>query len=226
VIGALVLQLALLLHGHRLTVHLTKPALHSDLPLIVYATGDAGWKRGDRETYERLKSWGYPIAGFGSPDYLKHLGRGVKTITPAEAARDFATIIDFAESQLALSSNAPVILVGVSRGAGLSVAVAAQDSMRGRIRGVVAVALTREEEYLDVDDLYGGLPSLGPLPLAVVQSTGDRYLPASQARTLFGPDSAHRQLRAVSARNHNFSGARAAMYDAIKASLDWIDDTL
>ena len=221
---ALVLQLALLLHGHRLTMHLVKPGAPTNLPLVVYATGDGGWKRKDLHTYEELKSWGYPIVGFSSPDYLKHLGPGAKTLTPEDLARDYVAIIDFAESNMAVPRAVPVILVGVSRGAGLSVAAAGQASLRDRLKGVVAVALTREEEYVEMADLYGSLPRLGPLPLAVVQSTHDNYLPAADARMLFGPDSDHRQLRAVPAKNHNFSDARDAMYAALQASLIWIDE--
>jgi hypothetical protein len=225
VTAALILQLALLLHGHRLAIHLVQPSA-GNRPLIVYATGDGGWKRKDLQTYEQLKSWGYPIVGFSSPDYLKHLGPGVKTLTSAELARDYSTIIDFAESHMAMPGGTPVILVGVSRGAGLSVAAAGQELMRHRLKGVVAVALTKEEEYVDLPDLYGTLPSLGPLPVAVVQSTHDSYLPAPQARTLFGADNHHRQLRAVPSKNHNFSDARDAMYEALRASLKWIDDQI
>jgi hypothetical protein len=116
--------------------------------------------------------------------------------------------------------------VGVSRGAGLSVAAAGQESLRVRLKGVLAVGLTQEEEYVDMSDLYGYLPSLGPLPLAVVQSTHDSYLPAEQALPLFGPDNDHRQFHAIAARNHNFSDARAAMYNAMRAALTWIDGTL
>jgi dienelactone hydrolase len=150
----------------------------------------------------------------------------VKTITPAELAHDYTAIIDFAEAQLAMSSRAPVVLVGVSRGAGLSVAAAAQDSIQDRLGGVVAIALTQEEEYLGMYDLYRHLPGLGPLPLAVVQSTHDNYLPAAQARELFGADNEDREFHAIPARNHNFSDARSAMYDAIRASLTWIDEKL
>jgi len=46
----------------------------------------AGWKRGDRHTYEQLTAWGYPVACLASPDYLKHLGHGVKTLTPEQLA--------------------------------------------------------------------------------------------------------------------------------------------
>jgi pimeloyl-ACP methyl ester carboxylesterase len=221
--AALILKLALLLHGHRLTMHLVKPAAIDNRPLIVYATGDGGWRRKDLYTYEQLKSWGYPVVGFSSPEYLKHLGPGVKTLTPTELAQDYDAIIDFAEQELGLPAQAPVILVGVSRGAGLAVTAAGNDSVRARLKGVVAVALTREEEYVDVADLYGSLRYLGPLPLAVVQSTHDSYLPAAQARELFGADNDHHQFHAVAARNHNFSDARDAMYDALRMSLNWID---
>jgi pimeloyl-ACP methyl ester carboxylesterase len=222
-VTALVLQLALLLHGHNLTVHVSKPAVQNELPLIVYATGDAGWKRGDRKTYEKLTSWGYPVVGFASPDYLKHLGGGVKTVAPDELSRDYAAIIGFAKAQAAIAPETPVVLLGVSRGAGLSVVAAGRAPLGGRINGVVAVGLTREEEYADAPDLYGLLSTLGALPVAVVQSTGDGYLPAVEARQLFGADSAHRQLLAIPANNHNFSSARDAMYDAIHSSLTWID---
>jgi pimeloyl-ACP methyl ester carboxylesterase len=218
---ALVLQLTLLLHGHLLTLHLVKPPANT-LPLIVYATGDGGWKRKDLHTYEEMKSWGYPIVGFSSPDYLKHLGRGVKTLSPEELARDYSAVIDFAESRLSMAGSTPVILVGVSRGAGLSIAAAGQEPLRRQLAGVVAVGLTREEEFVEMPDLYGSLPTLGPLPLAVVQSTHDGYIPATQAQQLFGADSEIRQFHAVAAKNHNFSDARQAMYDAIRASLTWI----
>ena len=221
--AARVFTATLLLHGHLLAVHLSKPGGSANLPLIVYATGDAGWKRGDRHTYEQLTAWGYPVACLASPDYLKHLGHGVKTLTPEQLAQDYAALIDFADSQLDMSNRTPIILVGVSRGAGLSVAVAAQPSMQPRLSGVVAIGLTKEEEYLDDYDLYGHLPALGRLPLAVVQSTHDNYLPAHEARDLFGEDSERRVLRAIPAKNHNFSDARAAMYDAIRDALSWIE---
>ena len=71
--------------------------------------------------------------------------------------------------------------------------------------------------------VYDYLPRLGDLPIAVVQSTHDNYLPAADARTLFGPDTARRRFQAIDARNHSFAGARDDMYRAIAGSLDWID---
>jgi pimeloyl-ACP methyl ester carboxylesterase len=224
--GALILQLALLLHGHHLTMHLAQPAVQSKRPLIVYATGDGGWKRKDLQMYETLKSWGYPVAGFSSPDYLKHLGPGAKTLTEEELANDYGAIIDFAQNHMTMPKDTPVVLVGVSRGAGLAVAAAGEESLRNRISGMVVVGLTKEEEYVNMPDLYSRLPALGALPLAVVQSTHDNYLPAAQAQALFGPDNDRRLFRAIPSKNHSFSDARDAMYAAIRESLAWIDETL
>ena len=232
---------ALLLNGHRLTIHLASPARTGIRRLLMYATGDGGWRGKDLDTYRKLISWGYPTVGFSSPDYLNHLADGSETTTPTRLARDFGAIIDFARASLMLSSETPVILVGVSRGAGLAVVAAGQGALRGELAGVVAVALTKEEEHVRrlrrilvnpaqsrertpvMIETYEYLPRLGAEPVSVIQSTHDSYLPADAARVLFGPDTERRQFHAIEARDHSFGEARATMYDAIHASLIWIE---
>jgi virulence protein VirJ len=71
-------------------------------------------------------------------------------------------------------------------------------------------------------DVYEYLPHLGDLPLAVIQSTRDNYLPADAARALFGPDTAHRRFQAIDAGNHSFKGARTELYDAMRAAVAWV----
>jgi pimeloyl-ACP methyl ester carboxylesterase len=221
---------ALVLNGHRLSLHLASPARTGVRRLLMYATGDGGWWGKDLDTYRKLVSWGYPTAGFSSPDYLKHLAGGSETTTPTRLARDFGAIIDFAKVSLRLSAETPVILVGVSRGAGLAVVAAGQGALRTELGGVVAVALTREEEHVRrfsrtpvVIETYKYLERLGTQPISVIQSTHDSYLPADAARVLFGPDTERRQFHAIEASDHSFGDARAAMYDAIQASVIWID---
>jgi len=232
---------ALMLNGHPLTLHLASPPRTGVRRLVMYATGDGGWRGKDLDTYRKLITWGYPTVGFSSPDYLKHLADGSETTTPTRLARDFGAIIDFAKASLMLSSETPVILVGVSRGAGLAVVAAGQGALRAELGGVVAVALTKEEEHVQrfrlirvhpgqprvrtpvMIETYEYLPRLGAEPISVIQSTHDSYLPADAARALFGPDTERRQFHAIEARDHSFGDARAAMYDAIQASLIWID---
>jgi hypothetical protein len=235
---------AIVLNGYPIKIQLAEPAGNGNRPLLLYATGDGGWRRTDLDTYHELISWGYPVAAFSSPDYLRHLDKGLKTTTPADLADDYRAIIDAAKAQLMLAAGTPVILAGVSRGANLAVVAAGQETLQHELGGVVAVALTNEEEhvrwYREIRlrpgqprvnvpvtlQVYEYLPRLGTLPISVVQSTGDKYLPAGAAQELFGPNTDRRQFHAIRSRNHSFSDARATMQTAIQTSLAWIDDLL
>jgi pimeloyl-ACP methyl ester carboxylesterase len=223
------------LNGHSLRLHFANAQASVVCPLLIYATGDGGMRRKDLDTYRHLVSWGYPIVGFDARDYVKHLGRGSDATTPERLAADYARIIDSARETLGIDARRPVVLIGVSRGAGLSVIAAGE--LRQVIAGVVAVALTQEEEYVRwyrrlrvlreprravMVDVYEYLAQLGDLPLATIQSTRDQYLPAAKARALFGPDTQRRWLQPIDAQNHNFRGARSRMYSAIQAALIWV----
>ena len=189
--------------------------------------------RKDLDLYRHLDAWGYPLVGFDARDYVKHLGPS-DTTTPARLAEDYRAVIAAARETLRLDRARPVVLVGVSRGAGLSVVAAGE--LRDAISGVVAIALTREEEYVRwyrrlfvlprrevMVDVEEYLPQLGDLPLAVVQSSRDNYLPGADARVLLGPDGPRRWLQIIEARNHSFSGARQAMYEATRRAIGWIE---
>jgi fermentation-respiration switch protein FrsA (DUF1100 family) len=232
------------LNGHALRLHFANANANANAnaltdasgPLLVFATGDGGMHRKDLDAYDHLVALGYPIVGFDAHDYVTHLGRGEGT-TPARLAADYERIIDTARQVLHVSAAHPVVLVGVSRGAGLSVVAAGQRTLRSSIAGVVAVALTQEEEYVRwyrrlrgggranrrvIVDVYEYLPRLGDMPITVIQSTRDNYLPAAAARTLFGPDTAHRRFQAIDARNHSFGGARSQLYVAMRQALAWV----
>jgi pimeloyl-ACP methyl ester carboxylesterase len=229
------------LYEHPLDVHFARPRVSAaSRPLLVYATGDGGWRGKDEDLFEHLASFGYPVAGFSARTYLKNLGYVADTTTPARLAGDYERLIEFSRAALELPLDAPVVLVGVSRGAGLEVVAAGQHVVRTQISGVLAIALTREEEYvrhyrlrrdqaiagvpnreLVMIETYDYLPRIS-LPVAVVQSTRDNYLPAARARELFGPDGPNRRFVAVDARDHSFGGAREELYEQVRLSLDWI----
>jgi len=223
------------LNGHSLRLHFERSDTVATRPLLVYATGDGGMHRKDLDTYRHLAAFGDPIVGFDSRDYVKHLGKDTATTTPERLAADYSQIIAKARQALGLDADCRVVLVGVSRGAGLAVVAAGR--LRDSLTGVVAVALTQEEEYVRwyrhlplphephpavMVDVYEYLAQLDHLPLAVVQSTHDKYLPAAKAREQFGPDTEYRWLQPIDASNHNFGGARSQMYDAIRAALNWV----
>jgi pimeloyl-ACP methyl ester carboxylesterase len=223
------------LNTHSLRLHFENSDTTATRPLLVFATGDGGMHRKDLDTYRHLAALGDPIVGFDARDYVKHLGHSTPTTTPERLAQDYSEIIGRARTVLGLDAHCPVVLVGVSRGAGLSVVAAGQ--LRDSISGVIAVALTQEEEYVRwyrhlplphethaavMVNVYEYLEELGNLPVAVIQSTHDHYLPAAKAREQFGPDTPHRWLQAIDASNHNFSDARTEMYEAIRSALQWV----
>lgn len=222
----------IVVNGHRLTIHMAdmRTDAHRRGPLLVYATGDRGWAGKDFDVFRRLVSWGYPVAGFDAHDYVEHLSPA-PTTTPSGVAEAYAAILQTAVGGLDLPPATPIVLVGVSRGADLSVVAAGQPMIRDKLAGVVVMGLTREEEYVRwyqrfgrhhepaMVELYAYLPQLGTLPITVIQSTHDSYLPASDARTLFGPDSPGHTLVPIASRNHSFAGARDHLYRVLRDAL-------
>jgi fermentation-respiration switch protein FrsA (DUF1100 family) len=228
------------LDTERIEVHLVRAAdAGGRRPLLLYATGDGGWRSADRGLFQHLAHWGYPVAGFSARHYLEHLG--FEATTRAHVAEDYGRLIAFAKHELELSGDTLTVLVGFSRGSGLAVVAAGQPELQPFLGGVLAVALTDEEEYVrehgtgagrDPRDVsarelaalrpYDQLTRLDRLPVAVIQSTQDGYLPAAQARQLFGPDDERRRFHAIRAGNHTFAGARDALYEQARVALEWI----
>jgi len=211
--------LTILLHGHALRLHVVNAG--DPGPLVVYATGDGGWHRKDVDLFKHVAQLGLPAVGFDARDYVTHLG--APTLPAAELAADYARIIARAKENLHIGAERPVVLFGVSRGAGLAVVAAGEGDLGAPIRGVVAVALTEEEEFVTGQPApYEYLLRLGDVPVSVVQSTRDGYLSSGAARALFGPDTPYRWLQPVQARNHSFGGARAQLYDAVRRAFTWL----
>jgi hypothetical protein len=211
--------LTILLHGHALRLHLVNG--DDPRPLVVFATGDGGWHRKDVELFTHVAKLGLPAVGFDARDYGRHLG--APTLPASQLAADYARIIERAKQALRIAAARPVVLCGVSRGAGLAVIAAGEGRLGAPIAGVVAVALTEEEEFVtDQPAPYEYLPRLGDIPVAVIQATRDAYLPADAARAHFGPDTPYRWFQPVQARNHSFGGARPELYLAVRRAFAWL----
>ena len=228
------------LHKRPVELHLARlRGEPSGAPLVLYVTGDGGWRGADPLVFRALVQWGYPSAGMEARGYLDHLGDLDRKATPRRLARDYASIVARARHELGLATATPVVLVGFSRGAGLAVLAASQRSLRKSVLGVVAVALTDAEDDLRLEpeadpppetssdpiNPYRLLPHLGSLPVAVIQSTRDHYVAAADARRLFGVDTPSRRLVAIESDGHTFGGARDKLLEALRAALRWIAGT-
>jgi hypothetical protein len=100
------------------------------------------------------------------------------------------------------------------------------------LQGVLAIGLTREEEHVErrrrraaggtMLQTYQVLPQIGPVRVTVIQASDDNYLPAAEARRLFGPETPTRRFVEIPRTDHNFDGARSQLYTELGRSLDWI----
>ncbi len=234
----------MMLDGHPLELRMSKPArTQAGSVLIIYATGDGGWLGLGTDIFNWLASWDYPVAGFSSRSYIHHLGYFSmdETTTPRLLVRDYESIISFAEKELGMPPSTKIILVGLSRGAGLSVVAAGEGGLDYRLAGLLAIALTKEEEHVlhrprgarrSADpsarparvmiETYSYLNRLTPFPVMVLQSTNDGYLTADDARKLFGPDTELHKLKAVVATNHSFHNGCEKLYQYAEDALKWI----
>jgi dienelactone hydrolase len=232
------------LHGKPLTLHLAAPLRPGPTPpaaLILYASGDGGWFGTAVQMFRALAASGQPAVGLSSRAFLKIERPGHARLNPEQLRLDYAVILDRARQALDLPPSTPAILTGWSRGAAFAVLAAAD--ARGPVApaGVVAIGLADGEDLAidgpeDETDDGGGSPApvagaFAPyatlahdvaVPAAVVQATGDAYLPAPRARALFGADGPSRQFFEVPGRNHRFDGAGRDLATTLSQALQWI----
>jgi len=224
------------------TYHATyvKPsAPGSRRPLIALFTGDAGWLGTSGMLLEHLADAGYPVAGFDSREALKPVRQSGDQVSASWAADALDEAYAKAKSDLGLPAATRLLVVGFSRGATVVAFTAVHPRLREGLAGAIAIALTRESDFLkardpadrppevQVDDrgriqLYPSLGLIGSIPLAVIQSTRDRYVPSAESRRLLGPDTPTRRLYEVEARNHGFSGGEEILLRDLDDALRWI----
>ena len=229
------------LPGVTLEVTAVTPAHpRSPVYLVVYATGDAGWMGAAGAIVQKMAEEGFYIAAFDARDIVKASKRRGRLTTIPEAAADVDALIVESRRALGLPEGTPVIVAGYSRGASMVVFTGGVRSLQHHVAGAVALALTRETDYLQAPDpalrpaalkvdekgriqTYPAIELFGSIPIAVIQSKGDSYVPADEARRLFGADTPTRRLYEVDARNHGFSGGRDEMLRDLVEALIWIE---
>jgi dienelactone hydrolase len=206
--------------------------------LIVFSTGDDGWSATSAELFRHLAEEHYTIAGFSAPEVIEPFVRSGERVSTARAAQALKALYAQAKHHLGLPDTTPILIVGFSRGASVVAFTATHPELQGGISGAVAIALTREADYLHVPEgdrgpaiqvdgqgrlqLYPALKLLGTARVAVIQSTHDSYVPAAESRTLLGPDTSRLRLYEVDARDHGFSDARDTLLRDLDDALEWV----
>jgi hypothetical protein len=236
-------------HDEALTLHLSSPRTPAAdrVPLVLYASGDGGWFGAAVGMFHTIAGTGLPVVGFSTKAFMRIERRWSRPLRVAHIAEGYQEIIDAARVQLRVPRDCPVVLTGWSRGASLGLLVASSREVDPGVIGLVAIGLAGDEQ-LDIDgdsdedegqnrdvqnsldsDLDGGaiamyplLSRIAPRRAVVIQATGDGYLPAAQARDLFGSDSLMKRLVAIDAHNHRFNGGESKFAAALIDAVSWV----
>jgi predicted esterase len=221
------------------TLYVTPAKPREPATIIAYFSGDAGFLGTAGEVLGHLAEDGYYAVGYNARDALRPYKQSGEMISIDLTADNVEAALERSRLVLGLPENTPLIVAGFSRGASAVVITAAHPGLRARVSGAVAIALTRETDYLktprktqrppglELDEkgrvlLYSALKHIGGKPLAVIQSTGDRYVPAEESRRLMGPDTPTLRLYTVEAKNHGFGGGHEELLRDLDDALAWI----
>jgi len=202
----------------------------------VVASGDGGWIHLAPLVAEFLAAQGYAVVGFDSKAYLSSFTRGDTTLRPEDVPGDLASVVE----RSAAGRQAPVLLAGVSEGAGLSVLAAAEPTLKARLAGVIALGLPDRNElgwrFADsVIYLTKGLPreplfsaaeaiaGVSPLPIAAIHSRQDEYVPVAEVERVVARAGEPKRLWLIPARNHRFAGSEALLRSTLREAIAWID---
>jgi len=228
------------------SLHVTcaKPAggKPSTAGMVVFFTGDAGWFGTSSLLFEHLAERGYYLVGYNSREVLKPVKQSGERLSIAQSADRMKEALAEARSKLGLEENTLWMVVGFSRGATAAAFTMVHPQLKDNLLGGVAVALTRESDYLrapkpserppgiEVDDkeriqIYPALVAAATVPAAVIQSTGDKYVPSAESRRLLGPDTPRRRLYEVQAKNHSFSGGEQTLLRDLDDALGWLQES-
>jgi alpha-beta hydrolase superfamily lysophospholipase len=214
----------------------------SPVALVIFASGDAGWFGASGDVFKHIAEKGYYAAGFDARTAVKRNRKTGERASVSDTGVALQAVFVHAKKSLGLPETTPVIVAGYSRGATMVVFAAAEKHLRDGVRGGVAVALTREVDYLrapeaaerdpaiQVDEkgriqIYPVLARLSSIRFAVIQSANDRYVSAAESRRLMGPDTPALRLYEVKARNHGFDGGRDQLLVDLDDALKWIEES-
>lgn len=202
---------------------------------VIYAPGDGGWRGFGVTIAEQIAAAGCDVYGLNTRTYLSSFTSGSSGLAPADIARDYRQIADWARQ----GSGAPVILAGWSEGAGLGLAAAAEPSNRGVFCGLVAIGMTEvnilawhwsdfgaeiAKEVPHEPTFASGeyIAKVAPMPLFMIASTNDEYVSQEETRKLFAAAQEPKRLRLVRGDDHKYGGNADEFFRTLRDALSWV----
>jgi fermentation-respiration switch protein FrsA (DUF1100 family) len=202
---------------------------------IIVSSGDGGWVHLAPHVAELLAEKGFFVVGFDAKAYLESFTSAASTLQPQDEPGDYRELAVYA----ARGSTEKPILIGVSEGAGLSVLAATDPQTKPRIGGVIGLGLPDINELgwrLKDSSIYlthavpneptfsvaGIVDKVAPIPLAVIHSSQDEYVPLADAQHILQKAAAPKKLWVVQASDHKFSGNIEEFNARLLEAIQWV----
>ncbi len=225
------------LRGVDQTLYYFAPQSPEKNEVILVLSGDGGWHGFIIDVAAHLASAGFPTFGVDSKDYLESLSKP-NALEPNQVTSDLAELLRFV---LGRTGKTQGILVGWSEGAGLCVLGGLDKEGRNSLLGVVAIGLPERNELawrMSDAIIYitkkvpneptfrseDYIASVSPLPLVMIQSTHDDFVPEDVAKKLFAAAKDPKRQVFVQARNHHYEGGEAEFYQALDRAVNWFQE--
>lgn len=202
---------------------------------IIVSSGDGGWIHLGPHIAALLASRGFFVVGFDVKAYLASFTAGKVTLDPAMEPGDYAALVEFARR----ATGKKPMLIGVSEGAGLSLLAATDARMKTLVTGIVCVGMpdvnelgwrwqdsaiyfTHKVPNEPTFSTAAIAANVGPLPLAIIQSTTDEFVPLRDVQRIVGNAGEPKRLWMVTASDHRFSDNRAEFGARLLEAIDWV----
>jgi pimeloyl-ACP methyl ester carboxylesterase len=187
---------------------------------IFMGSGDVGWVGLAVSMAEFLSGEGYLVVGINVRQYLSAFTARKSHLKPGDVPADYAEMAAYLRGRNLLKE--PVIMTGVSEGAALAVLGASSEANHAWISGVITIGLPATAELAwrwtdvmswvtkrDADEpsfsARDFIASVSPLPLWMIQSTKDEYVPEADYRELEQAARQPKKLVLIDASNHRFT---------------------
>jgi alpha-beta hydrolase superfamily lysophospholipase len=205
---------------------------------IIMASGDVGWVGLAVTLAEFLSDTGYVVAGVNVRQYLSVFADGAAHLQTEQIPGDYEQFAAALRSRGWLAR--PTVLSGVSEGAALALAAATAPASRRWVDGVITMGLPATAELAwrwkdaltwmtktDADEPsfspHEIIAKVAPIPLWMLQSTSDEYVPEADYRRFERLATEPKRLVLIDAKNHRFTDKLPELKAQVRAGLVWID---
>ena len=201
---------------------------------ILFAPGDGGWRGFAIQIASGLAAQGNDVYALDTKHYLASFTHGPQHLTTLAVMRDFHELAARMQAQ----PNETISLVGWSTGGGL-VVLAGANGDKALYNGLIAISLGKTNLlgwrcWDNLTYLTGKLPheptyptetylrQTAPLPVFIIQSSHDQFIPNKDAEELFVQLKPPKRFRLIHAHDHSFNGARPEFFATLQRGLAWL----